>query len=273
MAQTDLKSVALQAKLNIFQPLDVNGPESVKYLKSFQPDLFVIAAYGQILSQGILDIPNIFPLNIHASLLPRYRGAAPINWAIVRGDKITGVSIMRLIRKMDAGPVLAQRKIEINERDDSITLEDKLRSAGAELLLDSIKSVEDKTFKLIPQDEKKVILAPKLKKKDGQIDWNKPAEEIHNLVRGVLPWPGAFTYYKGKLLKVYKAKIISCQVLRSASSQAGQILNVSKQGIVVACSRDSLCVEELQLEGKRRMSPAEFISGHKISPKEIFNKK
>ena len=169
---TDVKSLALEAGLRVFQPENINTPKSVEFLKSLNADLFVIVAYGQLLSQEVLDIPKVFPLNIHASLLPKYRGAAPINWAIIKGEKITGVTIMQVTRKMDSGAIIMQKELSVNEEDDAISLESKLRDIGAGLLLKAIPAIKNKDYKLISQDEKKVVYAPKLKKVDGLIDWN-----------------------------------------------------------------------------------------------------
>jgi methionyl-tRNA formyltransferase len=264
---TDVKALALQAGLKVFQPENINSPASVELLKGLNADLFVVVAYGQLLAQEVLDIPKVFPLNIHASLLPKYRGAAPINWAIIRGEKISGVTIMQVIKKMDAGAIIMQQDIAINHDDDSVSLESKLRDLGAELLLKSIAIIKNKNYKLIPQDEKNVSFAPKLKKSDGLINWQKPAEEINDLIRGALPWPGAFTHYKGKLLKIYKADVVQRTGL---SAGAGEILNISKAGLEIITGKGVLVVRELQLEGKRRMKVEEFAAGHKIFPGDNF---
>jgi methionyl-tRNA formyltransferase len=264
---TDVKALALQAGLKVFQPENINSSASVELLKGLNADLFVVVAYGQLLSQEVLDIPKVFPLNIHASLLPKYRGAAPINWAIIRGEKVSGVTIMQVIKKMDAGAIIMQKDIAISQDDDSVSLESKLRDLGAELLLRSIAIIKSKDYKLIPQDEKKVSSAPKLKKSDGLINWQKPAEEINDLIRGALPWPGAFTHYKGKLLKIYKAGILQKTGLSAGS---GEILDISKAGLEIMTGKGVLVVRELQLEGKRRMKVEEFAAGHKIFPGDNF---
>ena len=264
---TDVKALALQAGLKVFQPEDINSPSSVELLKSLNPDLFVIVAYGQMLSQEVLDIPKVFPLNIHASLLPKYRGAAPINWAIIRGEERSGVTIMQVIRKMDSGAIIMQKEIAIHGGDDAVLLELKLRDLGAKLLLESMQAIKNNDYKLIAQDENKVSFAPKLKKSDGLIDWSRSALEINNLIRGALPWPGAFTHFKGKLLKIYKARITPSL---EADQEPGRLVDISKEGIVVSTGKDLLVIQELQLEGKRRMKIEEFIAGHKISPKDKF---
>ena len=272
IAETAVKKIAKDADLNIYQPPRVNTDEVIKFLKSLSPDLFVVVAYGQILSQEILDIPKIFSINAHASLLPRYRGAAPINRTIINGDNKTGITIIKMIDKMDAGPIISQETLDISEDDTSVTLEEKLSSLAADLLLDAIKSLDNKDYHLTAQDETKVSLAPKLKKEDGQINWNKSAQDICNFIRGVLPWPGAFTYYNGKLLKIYRAEVIRLPGHPVTRSSA-QIIEISKEGIVVSAAQDNLIIEELQIEGKKRMDVKEFIAGHKICVGEILGTK
>jgi methionyl-tRNA formyltransferase len=272
LSATDVKSIAQRAGLHIFQPKDVNAPESVRYIAKFNPDLLVVVAYGQILSQGILALPKIFALNIHASLLPKYRGAAPISWAIIRGEKTTGITVIQLTRKMDAGPMLLQKAIAIGGDDDSLTLEDKLRSLGADLLLEALKEIKEKTYKLTAQDEQKVILAPKLKKNDGCIGWDKTAFEILNLIRGSLPWPGAFTYYKDRLIKISKAGIGPFVPRKTGAQGGGLVLNAGKT-LEIMADGSSLLIKELQPESKKKMSAAEFISGYKVKAGDIFGKK
>jgi methionyl-tRNA formyltransferase len=269
---TPVKRLAYQSRIEIYQPETANADESIKFLKKLNPDLFIVISYGQILSQEILNIPKIFAINVHASNLPSYRGAAPINWAVINGERITGITIIKMTEKLDAGPVILRETTEIGGEDTVITLEERLSKKGADLLIDSLNSIQNKTYSLTEQDESKVSFAPKLKKEDGLINWEKSARDINNLIKGCLGWPGAFTYYKGKLLKIYKAKV--CSVVRSfESSNAGEIVDVSKEGIVVATGEANLIIEELQIEGKNRMEVKEFIAGHKISPGEILGKK
>ncbi|MGD0335683.1 MAG: methionyl-tRNA formyltransferase [Candidatus Omnitrophota bacterium] len=266
---TPIKEAAFELGVKIFQPRDVNSKESLEYLKKIGADLFIIIAYGQIFSQETLDLPRIMPINLHASLLPAYRGAAPINWAIIQGEGKTGVTVVKVIRKMDSGPVILQEEAPIIKEDSVITLEDKLAQVGAKILMEAMVKISNKSYKLIQQDEKKASLAPKLKKSDGAINWDSPPEDIYNLIRGCAGWPGAFAYYNGKLLKIYKAKI-SSQVRKFASSNPGEILEASKEGIVVLTGKGNIIIEELQMEGKRIMSAAQFLSGHKISAGERF---
>jgi len=268
---TSVKVIAQRNGLKIYQPQRINSPEVLKLLKNLNPDLLVVIAYGQILSQDILDIAKGLAINVHGSLLPQYRGAAPINWAIIKGETATGVTIIKMVKEMDAGPILLHSTIGIQEHDTFITLEDKLSKLAAPLLMEALVSVENNNYKLIEQDERKISLAPKLKKTNGNIDWDAAAKDIHNLVRGFLPWPGAFTYYKGKLLKIYQTKIEAPE--RQGARASGEILNVSQEGIVVATGKDDLVIEELQIEGRRKMMAEEFIAGHKIRSGERLEKK
>lgn len=269
---TALKSAAEEAGLKIYQPQDINTAEAAKFLTSFNPDLFAVIAYGQILSPQILDIPQNFALNVHASILPKYRGAAPVNRSIINGDKETGITIIKMTQRMDAGPIILQKIAEINPMDTSLTLEKRLSEIAADLLVVSLELITQNNYNLTEQDEKQASFAPKLKKEDGFIHWEKPAVDIHNLIRGCIDWPGAFTYYKGKLLKIYGAKTIRVSECQSVS-KPGEIIEVSREGITVSCGRDNLVIEELQIEGRRRMSVAEFIAGHKVKPADRLGKK
>lgn len=268
---TAIKQLAEEFNLKTYQPENVNIPEAIKFLKGLKPDLFVVIAYGQILSQEILDTPKIFSINVHASLLPKYRGAAPINWAIIKGEKATGVTVMKMTNEMDAGQIILQREIGISDDDTAITLEDKLSYASGHLLLAALSSIQDNNYNLKPQDKDNVSFAPKLKKEDGRIDWNKGAYDIYNLIRGCIDWPGAFTYYRGKLLKIYKARSVKVSGHQSIRA-SGEVISVSKEGITVVTAKDNILIEELQIEGKRRMKAEEFIVGHKPLMAEILGK-
>lgn len=269
LIHTIVKDIALKNKLRIYQPSNINSQETIRFLRSLSPDLLVVVSYGQILSQAVLDIPKIIPINLHASLLPRYRGAAPMNWAIINGEKNTGVSVMRIIKKMDAGEIILQKKVDIEEDDTVITLEGRLSRIGADSLIEAIDLIEGGNQELILQDESKVSYAPKLTKKDGLLDWNGSAFNIHNRVQGCLGWPGAFTYFKNKLVKIYKTRVDPLTDF-SKSNSPGEIIRIFKDGIVVATAKACLVIEELQIEGKRRMMVEEFIAGHKIRIGDIL---
>jgi len=264
LAGTAVKEIAKESKLKFYQPQQLNTAQSVSVLKELNPDLFVVIAYGQILSQQILDIPKILAINVHASILPKYRGAAPINWTIINADKASGITIMKMVKEMDAGPIIMQQPADVSENETAISLEDKLSHLAAELLLVSLTAIEDNNYKLIPQENNQVSFAPKLKKDDGRIDWNKSTYVISSLIKGCLPWPGAFTCYQGKLLKIYKAETALSEG-PEVRRPAGIITQVSKTGIVVATGKDDLIIKELQIEGKRKMTVEEFSAGNKIS--------
>ena len=266
-ASTPVKSVAQVHGFKIYQPERINTDEALEFLSGLNADLFVVIAYGQILSAGILNIPADFCLNVHASLLPQYRGAAPINWAIINGEKNTGITTIKMVEKMDAGPIILQTAIDIACDDTILSLEEKMAHQAAEILLESIKAIESKSFELTPQDESKVSFAPKLKKEDGLIDWHKKSVEIYNLVRGCLDWPTAFTYYKGKRLKIYAAKTKD-RISSIDSTSPGEIVNISPEVITVATGEGMLLIEKIQLEARRTMTAKEFLAGHKITPGE-----
>jgi methionyl-tRNA formyltransferase len=265
---TPIKKAAIELGLAVFQPVDVNTAQAVTYLKNLKPEIFVVVAYGQKLSQAVLDIPSVIALNIHASLLPAYRGAAPINWAIIRGEKITGVTLMKVALRMDTGPVIMQKLIDILEVDTAVTLADKLAREASDIIIDGINQIATGSVRLKEQDESKASFAPKLKRSHGLIEWNNTAQGIVNLIKGCAPWPGAYTYYKGKTLKVHKACAVS--YAGSDTVEAGQIVYMSKEGIVVACAGGSLLIETVQMEGKRIISAREFIAGYKVNVQDMF---
>jgi len=271
VAGTILKDTAVSAKIKIYQPENVNSKESVKFLKDFTADLFVIIAYGQILSQEILDIPKIMPLNIHASLLPRYRGAAPINWAIINGEKKTGITVIYVSAKMDAGPIILQEEMKIEDKDTAVTLEDKLCRLGAKDLEQVLAKIDERNYRLLEQDEEKAVYAPKMKKEIGLIDWDAPAADIYNQIRGVLPWPGAFTILGGKILKIFHTQVLP--IFPNHKPAPGELVRADKHGIVVACGRGFLKIEELQLEAGKRMNAQSFVLGRRISVGDILGKK
>ncbi|MBM3249772.1 MAG: methionyl-tRNA formyltransferase [Candidatus Omnitrophica bacterium] len=269
---TAVKQAALEAGLKLYHPDKVNSIETIGFLKGIAADLFVVIAYGQILSESILALPKIFCINVHASLLPELRGAAPINWAIINGDAKSGVTVMKLVAKMDAGPVALKKEIAIEDKDNALSLGEKLARLAQEGLLETLELIEKNNYKLEGQDERLATYAPKLKKEDGAIDWNGSALRINNQIRGLFDWPGAFTYYKGKLLKIYQARVTE-PWSELKGKVPGEIITADKSGIVVACQDKWLAIEELQIAGKRRMAAGEFVAGHKIKAGERFSKK
>lgn len=282
---TPIKEFATASGLPIYDPEKINIEESIQFLTRLNPDLFVVIAYGQILSQELLDVPSIMSLNLHASLLPSYRGAAPIRWAIIKGEKETGVTAIKMTVALDSGPVIMQKKIAINYEDTYVTLENTLSSIAAQVSVEVIEAIKNNTYTLIPQDKNKIFFAPKLKKDDGLIHWNKSAFEIYNQIRGCWGWPGAFTYLNDKLLKIFKAgerpftplPVRPHALARGAGFTAvcplpGQIVDISKDGLYVATGKGIMVIEELQLEGKRKMTAQEFTAGHQIQYGDILGK-
>jgi methionyl-tRNA formyltransferase len=268
---TAVKVAAQEKGIEVFQPDDVNSSGSMNYLKKSPAELFAVISYGHILSEDVLRIPSVFCINAHGSLLPKYRGAAPINWAIINDEEATGITVIKMTEKMDAGPMIIQQAVDIEKEDTFISLEDKLSYVAAGLMVKAVKRIEDNKYELIPQDENDATYAPKLKKEDGLIVWEKSAGEIHNLVRGCIRWPGAFSCYNGKMMKILSAAVATSQS-RKAATLPGEIIDVSKNGILVAAGKDDLIIKELQIEGSRRMNAQEFISGHKIGIGEKLGK-
>jgi methionyl-tRNA formyltransferase len=256
-----VKVLAQTFNLPVLQPPRARDEHFISQLRELQPDLIVVVAYGHILPPAILDLPRFGCLNVHTSLLPKYRGAAPIQWAIANGETETGVTIIKMDAGMDTGPILSQERTPISAQDDSATLHRWLAQLGAGLLLETIPDYVSRKIQPKPQSDG-ATYAPKIKKEDGQIDWKLPAQNILNRLRAFTPWPGAFTFLKSEpkpcLLKIWKAEAVQ------KDGEPGDILSANPQGIVIACGKDALNILELQREGGRRMSAAEFLTGHPL---------
>jgi methionyl-tRNA formyltransferase len=283
-----VKSLALRLGLPVLQPERARDEKFIAELRALQPDLIIAVAYGQILPPAILDLPRHGCLNVHASLLPKYRGAAPIQWAIANADTETGVTLMRIDAGLDTGDIVAQRRTPIHPEDDSATLHDRLAQLGAELLVQTIPDYVAGKIQPKAQPAEGASYAPKIKKEDGRIDWNQPARTIWNRLRAFTPWPGAFTFLPGQpkphLLKIWKAEVIEevsgrDSALRCPDAAArrpclgqppGEILSADKTGIVVGCGKNALRILELQRESGRRMNAAEFLAGHPLKVGESF---
>jgi methionyl-tRNA formyltransferase len=262
---TPVKVLAQKFNLPVLQPPKARDENFISQLRELKPDLIAVVAYGHILPQTILDLPAFGCLNVHTSLLPKYRGAAPIQWAIANGETETGVTIMKMDAGMDTGPILAQKRTPILPQDDSSTLHNRLAQLGAELLFETIPGYVD--GKILPKPQSAdASYAPKIKKEDGQIDWSRPAQSILDRLRAFTPWPGAFTFLKTEakpcLLKVWRAEVAE------KSGEAGEILSADESGIAIACGKNALRILELQREGGRRMSAREFLAGHELKPGE-----
>ena len=203
---TEVKVKAQELKLNLYQPQNPNSEEALGHLKQFGADLFIVIAYGHILKKSALSLPKLYPLNVHASLLPKYRGAAPINWAIINSEKESGISIIKMNETVDTGDLLLQKKLAIEQSDNADILEVKLEELSALSLIEALDLITKDMAKFTKQDDSLASFAPKLEKHHGLIEWNKNAQDIVNQIRGLIPWPGAWTYYQGKILKIYKAE-------------------------------------------------------------------
>ena len=259
LAVPPVKASGLRFKIPVLQPERFDNV-FIDQLKNFQADLFVVIAYGRILPKQVLEIPKVFSVNVHASLLPSYRGAAPINWAIINGDKVTGLSIIRMNEKLDAGEILFQQRIEITDRDTSVTLKTKMAEMGRGLLLKTIEAVEKREYTLTPQDEKFITFAPKLAKETGHIDWNKEAIKIHNLARGLLPWPSAYTFFNGKQLKILETEVVS----DDGQLSAGKVSEIHKDGFVVSTGKGAILIKKVHLADSTEMDAQNFLRGHKM---------
>lgn len=263
-----IKVIAQQHRIPVLQPQDLKDRAFIDYLRAYQADLFIVIAYGKILPEDVLNIPKLFCVNVHGSLLPKYRGAAPINWAIINGERETGFTLIKMNNKMDAGQIIVQEKMTIADEETSQELRVRMAKQSAECLCQTVRNIETGKFSLTQQNEKDVTLAPKLTKELGQIDWHKSAEEIHNLVRGLLPWPGAFTLYKGKIIKILKigSTPIYSQKRGADPIFPGTIVSIDKKGIGVATGKGCLLLEKVQPESGKAMPAHSFAVGYKLQP-------
>jgi methionyl-tRNA formyltransferase len=260
-----VKVAAEQSGVRVFQPTRVRERSSVAVIEAMGPDVIVVAAYGQILPREILTLPKYGCVNIHASLLPAYRGAAPINGAIINGETLTGVTIMQMDEGLDTGAILAQESIPIDPRDTTGTLTEKLSQIGSWLIVDSLSRIEAGEISPVPQDPGKATLAPLLKKEDGLIAWNMTAESIHNRVRGLSPWPGAFSFLDGAMVKVLETEVVP------GSGDPGTLISQGKDSLAVGTGKELLHIVSIQPEGKRPMTAAEFLRGHRGAVGRTFN--
>jgi len=255
-----VKVVAESHGLPVYQPQSMKTVDAYNYLTNIQADLFVVAAYGQILPQRVLDIPKFGCVNIHASILPKYRGAAPIQWSIINGETETGVTTMQMNAGLDTGDMLIKKYVDISNEDTFETLHDKLAVAGVDAIRETILRVENGTLSPKPQDDACSCYAPMIDKTTGVLDFNKDAHALYNLVRGLNPYPYASTTYCGTRFKV----ICALPVLENAEGLPGEILSVSKGGILVKCGNGSLLITDVQFDGKKKMPVSEYIKGNQI---------
>lgn len=262
-----VKEIALRYGVALYQPEKVKEESFIRTMEALSPDLLVVVAFGQILPKTLLQIPRFGAVNVHGSLLPEYRGAAPIAWAILKGEKKTGITTMLMDEGMDTGDVLMQADLPVEREDTGETLQEKLASLGRRLLAETIEKMKTGSLSPVPQNHSRASYAPPLKKEDGRIDWKKPAEEIDRQIRAFNPWPGAFTGLENGLLKIYRGEVREGVVIE----KAGSIIWVGSDFVEVGTGGGSFLIREVQPEGKRRMSVRDFLSGHRVSVGTIFH--
>ena len=255
---TVVKQFAIGRNIAVYQPEKLKGNfDFVEQMKSLKPDLFVVVAF-RILPKEVFEIPKYGSFNLHGSYLPKYRGAAPIQWALINGDTETGLTTFKLAEKVDTGNIYLQEKVKINPDDNFETLHDRMSLIGAQLVLKTVQLIESGNYELKQQDDSLASPAPKITKEICLIDWNKPAEEIHNLVRGLSPYPAAFFNYNNKVIKIYKTEIVKDFNLKPFELQQ------TKTELIIGCGKDALRILEIQQEGKKRMNIEEFLRGFRV---------
>ena len=256
-----VKLLAQKYNIPVYQAAKVS---ELADLREMDIDLIVVVSFGEILSPEFLALPRLGCINLHTSLLPKYRGAAPVAWAIINGEQKTGVTTFWVSPRMDAGNIILQKEVEILREDTRGTLSNRLAKIGAELLLDTVIKVKEDKAPRITQEDSLVTYAPKLKKQDGLIDWQKTAGEIHNKVRGMNPWPGAFTFFRGKRVVIIKADVVA------GSREPGSVIVKEEEGIEVGTGKDILVLQELQVEGKKQNNAVDFVHGYRVNEGEKF---
>ncbi len=263
-AAPPVKQAALARGVEVRQPERIRRPEIVTELAQLRPQAMVVVGYGQIIPQSIIDVPPLGIINVHASLLPKYRGAAPVQWAVVRGETVTGVTTMRIDAGLDTGDMLLWRETPIAPEDDAVTLAARLAVMGADLLIDTLEGLRDGAITPVKQDHALATLAPILRKEDGWIDWSLPAGQICNRVRGLVPWPGAYTSFRGQRLHIWKAR----PAVGSSAASPGTVAGAGR-GLAAACGRGTILeLLEVQLEGRKRMSAEAFRNGTHVQSGE-----
>ncbi|MBZ5575717.1 MAG: methionyl-tRNA formyltransferase [Acidobacteriia bacterium] len=262
-AAPPVKEAALRLNLPVYQPERVRHPEAVDYLRALAPEAMVVVGYGQIIPQTVIDMAPLGIINVHASLLPKYRGAGPIQWAILNGETRTGVTTMRIDAGLDTGDMLLKAETEIGPEENAVELGRRLAAMGADLLLQTLEGLRKRTITPQPQNPSEATHAPLLKKEDGILDWRQPAAALHNRVRGLQPWPGASTTFRGQTLHVWRARPHAGQ-----SPAPGRFLSLKPP--VVSCGAGSLELLEVQLEGRKRIAAADFANGQRLTDNEVL---
>jgi methionyl-tRNA formyltransferase len=265
-----VKVLALERGISVYQPDRLKPPEVADTLRAWRPDLGVVAAYGRIIPEHLLTIPRFGMINVHASLLPKYRGAAPVHRAVISGDDETGVTIMRVVKELDAGGMFAKVTRPIGPEETSDVVETALADMGAELLVTVVDQLVSGTAREEPQDETRATYAPRLTKEEGLIYWTQPASRIHNRVRGLYPWPHAYTFLKGERLIVLRSAVAKRNAGAAAGSP-GTILAATSEAVHVATGDGDLAILEVQPEGRRAMHVHDFLLGHRLAAGEVFS--
>ncbi|HYF83171.1 MAG TPA: methionyl-tRNA formyltransferase [Clostridia bacterium] len=267
LAPPPVKVLAEEVGIPVYQPEKIKTKEFTEILRNLKPDIIIVVAFGQILSQEILDIPPLGCINVHASLLPKYRGAAPINWCIINGETVTGVTTMYMDKGLDTGDMIIKKETAIGENETAGELHDRLMELGAAVLSDTMTILSEGRISRIPQNNEEATYAPIMTKALGRIDWSKDAKTIKNLIRGTYPWPAAFSQYGGKVFKIIGAEAFDCG---EKHDKWGSIVNLESGCIVVNCGIGSLKITELQFENEKRMSVEAYLRGHDIETGTIL---
>lgn len=265
-----VKECALSYGIPVLQPLKIKEKDAVEELRKYPADIFVVAAFGQLLSEEILNMPRLGCINIHASLLPAYRGAAPIQWCVINGEEKTGVTIMQMAKGMDTGDILLQKEVVLDEKETGGSLFDRLMETGAELIVEILPKIEAGELTPVVQKEELATYAGKITKDMGNIDFAKSAVTIERLIRGLNPWPSAFTHYKGKILKIWEADVVS-ECANAENPVPGTVIAMDKESFTLATGEGALRIRSLQPEGKKRMSCAEFMRGYEVKVGEALH--
>lgn len=265
-----VKECALSYGIPVLQPLKIKEKDAVEELRKYPADIFVVAAFGQLLSEEILNMPRLGCINIHASLLPAYRGAAPIQWCVINGEEKTGVTIMQMAKGMDTGDILLQKEVVLDEKETGGSLFDRLMETGAELIVEVLPKIEAGELTPVVQKEELATYAGKITKDMGNIDLAKSAVTIERLIRGLNPWPSAFTHYKGKILKIWEADVVS-ECANAENPVPGTVIAMDKESFTLATGEGALRIRSLQPEGKKRMSCAEFMRGYEVKVGEALH--
>lgn len=258
-----VKECALQHNIPVYQPVRARDEAFVEEMRALNPDVMVVIAFGQILPKSLLDLPKYGCVNIHASLLPKYRGAAPIQWAVINGDKETGITTMMMDVEMDTGDMLEKTVVKLNPDETGGSLFDRLSLLGGSLILSTLGKLEKGEIIPQPQDHEKATYVKKISKSMGDIDWTMDAVSIERLVRGLNPWPSAFTRWNGRMLKIWEAKVLPDPAVKAP---CGSVISAGEEGLKIQTGNGVLCVTSLQLEGKKRMDTAAFLRGYQIEP-------